>query len=177
MSVVQLRERYREVFGEDTRSKHRTCLWRQVAWRIQAEAEGGLSERAKRLAEELARDADVRIRVPRAAFETGAAAQGAAAEAPGRPAATALMSAVTEASTPKVFPCGVRDARLPAPGTVLARQYRGTDVRVSVREGGFEYAGRVYRTLSGVAREVTGTHWNGFHFFGLAKRHAPATGR
>jgi hypothetical protein len=61
----------------------------------------------------------------------------------------------------------VRDSRLPAPGTVLSRDYRGQRLEVTVLEQGFEYDGVVYRSLSAVARAVTGTHWNGWAFFGL----------
>src|ERR1019366_7657683 len=62
MTVGQLKERYREVFGEDSRSNHKQFLFRRIAWRIQANVEGGLSERARRRALEIANDADLRIR-------------------------------------------------------------------------------------------------------------------
>jgi hypothetical protein len=61
MTVGQLHDRYVEVFGEPVRSRHRQYLIRRIAWRLQANAEGGLSERALRRAEELANDADVRL--------------------------------------------------------------------------------------------------------------------
>jgi hypothetical protein len=53
------------------------------------------------------------------------------------------------------------------PGTVLTREYRGGEVRVTVLDRGFECEGQVYRSLTAVAKAVTGSHWNGFHFFGL----------
>jgi hypothetical protein len=65
MKVGELREKYIEVFGEQTRSFHKDYLRKRIAWRIQALAEGDLSERARRRAEELANDADLRIRTPR----------------------------------------------------------------------------------------------------------------
>ena len=65
MSVAQLREKYAEVFGEATTTGNRTWLQRRIAWRIQAHAEGDLSECAKQRAVELARDADLRITAPR----------------------------------------------------------------------------------------------------------------
>jgi len=65
MSVGQLKEKYREVFGEETRSNHKQFLFRRIAWRIQANAWGGLSERARRRALEIANDADLRIRAPK----------------------------------------------------------------------------------------------------------------
>jgi hypothetical protein len=68
MTVNELRERYREVFGEESRSRNKQFLWKRIAWRTQALEEGGLSERARRRAMELAKDADIRIRPPRDVF-------------------------------------------------------------------------------------------------------------
>lgn len=65
MTVGQLRQKYIEAFGEESRSNHRQFLFRRIAWRIQALAEGGLSERARRCALEIANDADLRIRAPK----------------------------------------------------------------------------------------------------------------
>ena len=59
-TLAGLREKYREVFQEDTRSRHREHLFRRIAWRLQALAEGDLSERARGRAREIARDADLR---------------------------------------------------------------------------------------------------------------------
>lgn len=70
-----------------------------------------------------------------------------------------------------------RDPRLPAPGTVIERDYQGQVIRVKVLDEGFEYAGETYRSLSTVAKVATGTIWNGFLFFGLTpypKRKAQA---
>ena len=68
MTVGQLRQKYLEVFGEESRSNHKQFLFRRIAWRIQALAEGGLSERARRRALEIANDADLRIRAPKTKF-------------------------------------------------------------------------------------------------------------
>ena len=65
MSVRQVRARYVDVFGEPPRSRHRVHLVRRIAWRMQALAEGDLTERARRRAAELARDADLRLGAPR----------------------------------------------------------------------------------------------------------------
>lgn len=62
MTVKELRGRYVEVFGETTRSGNKDWLWKRIAWRMQANAEGGLSERARRRAEEIANDADLCMR-------------------------------------------------------------------------------------------------------------------
>ena len=65
MTISQLRDRYAEVHGEPSRSRHKMHLIRKIAWRLQALAEGDLSERARRRAEELANDADVRVMPPK----------------------------------------------------------------------------------------------------------------
>ena len=57
--------------------------------------------------------------------------------------------------------------RLPIAGTVLTRKYRGRQVETKVLPNGFECEGQVYRSLSAVAKAVTGSHWNGHLFFGL----------
>ena len=62
-----------------------------------------------------------------------------------------------------------RDPRLPPAGTVLQRVYRHHTIEVKVLLSGFEYAGEHYASLSSIAQRVTGTRWNGFHFFGLKK--------
>ena len=55
----------------------------------------------------------------------------------------------------------------PIAGTRLVREYDGVEHHVTVRSDGFEYQGRPYRSLSAVARAITGTRWNGPMFFGL----------
>jgi hypothetical protein len=65
LSVNQLIRRHEEVFGEEWRSRHKRCLVRRIAWRLQASEEGGLSERALQRAQELAVDADLRVTAPR----------------------------------------------------------------------------------------------------------------
>ena len=148
MTVGQLKEKYAEVFGEETRSHHKHFLFRRVAWRIQALAEGGLSERARRRALEIANDADLRVRAPKTTFEQDfSLSSGNAVK--GRVVAKA-------------------DPRLPAPGGTVERRYKGRDIVVKIREEGFEYEGKLFKSLSAIAGEVTGTKWNGFLFFGCA---------
>jgi Protein of unknown function (DUF2924) len=55
----------------------------------------------------------------------------------------------------------------PIAGTQLVREWKGVEHIVTVRDDGFEYQGRPYKTLSSVARLITGTRWNGWIFFGL----------
>jgi hypothetical protein len=140
LTIGQLRQRFAELFGEATSASNRTWLVKRIVWRLQALAEGDLSERARRRAAELARDADLRLNPPR--------------------------SQTTDATPPEPVsvPTPV-DHRLPPPGTILARPYKGQLVQVQVLTEGFAYAGRVYPSLSAVAKAVTGSHCNGFHFF------------
>src|SRR5215475_2014 len=65
MSTSDLRRRYAEVFGDQPPSWNRVWMLKRLAWRLQAQAEGGLSERARRRAEELANDADLRLNAPK----------------------------------------------------------------------------------------------------------------
>lgn len=155
MTVTELRRRYAEVFGEETRSYHKAYLVRRIAWRMQANTEGDLAERARRLREralEIADDADLRMRAP----------------GPARPPGPAFLAAQTPASATAALPAA-SDSRLPMPGALLTREYRGRMIRVRVLPKGFDYEGTIYRSLSAVAQAVTGAHWNGYLFFGLEK--------
>src|SRR5688572_5895655 len=124
MTPALLREKYLEVFGEPSRSGNKDFLFKRLAWRIQSLAEGTLSERARRRAEELARDADLRTTLPRPPKQQ----PDAAARTARLPAPTALTA----------------HDRLPLPGTVLTRKYRGRQVETKVLPHGFEYEGQVY---------------------------------
>lgn len=55
-------------------------------------------------------------------------------------------------------------------GARLVREWNGRTHTVTVQEEGFIYAGRSYRSLTAIAREITGAHWSGPRFFGLARR-------
>ena len=151
LSAGQLRQRFAELFGETTKASNRTWLIKRLAWRLQALAEGDLSERARRRAAELARDADLRLNPPQ-----------------------------RQTTTPTATPEPVRlptpvDDRLPPPGTILTRPYKGQLVQVQVLTEGFAYAGRVYTSLSAVAKAVTGSHTNGYHFFRNTLNHRKET--
>lgn len=148
MTVGQLRARFAEVFGEATAANNRTWLVRRIAWRLQAAAEGGLSERARARAAELAGESTLRV------------------TAPAGPGAEPPATGPTKSGT--LRPAG--DRRLPPPGSILVRKYKGVEVRVTVRPDGFEYAGEVYGSLSAAAHAVTGSHCNGFAFFGLTAK-------
>jgi len=63
-----------------------------------------------------------------------------------------------------------RDSRLPGAGSVMRRTYRGELHEVTIRERDVEYRGQSFRSLSTVARHITGTAWNGNAFFGRSSR-------
>jgi len=157
MTVGQLRQKYLGVFGEESRSNHKQFLFRRIAWRIQALAEGGLSERARRRALEIANDADLRIRAPK----------------------TKIGPDVTLDPTLSVSRkvASALDPRLPPPGTYLEREYKGRRVIVKVLVNGFEFDGEIYRSLSAIASEVAGTKWNGFLFFNLTSTEENSNGK
>ena len=60
-----------------------------------------------------------------------------------------------------------RDRRLPVTGSILRRKYKGGVIVVKVLEKGFEYNGKIYKSLTQISEEVTKSHWSGYEFFGL----------
>ena len=64
----------------------------------------------------------------------------------------------------------IRADSRPLPGTRLVREWQGVQHVVTVRADDFEFEGRPYRSLSAIARHITGTRWNGWTFFGLRQR-------
>src|SRR4051794_635355 len=132
LTTKELRGRYAELFGEATPANNRVWLLRRIAWRLQARAEGGLSERARRRAAELADESGLRLNPPTLR----------------RPAARAIEA-------PAAGRPGAVDRRLPPPGTVLCRGYKGREVRVRVLAAGVEYEGKTFPSLSAAAKAVT----------------------
>jgi hypothetical protein len=62
-----------------------------------------------------------------------------------------------------------QDSRLPLPGTLLTRKWKGRTLLVEVLAKGFRYENRHYFSLSAIALTITGTRWNGLTFFGLTR--------
>ena len=146
MTVDQLRTKYSEVFGETTNGRHKDWLIKRIAWRMQANAEGDLTERARKRAMELANDADIRMNPPRSR----------------KLSEGALERTITT-------PVAIEASRELLPGIKLQRDYKGQRISVTVLAKGFLYEGECYKSLTAVAKAVTGKHWNGFHFFNLRK--------
>jgi hypothetical protein len=146
-NMADLRKKYQEVFQEETRCYHREHLFRRIAWRLQALAEGDLSERARGRAQQIAQDGDLRINAPRDFFNVGG----------------------DRIHTPAGRNGREPDRRLPLPGTLLTRKWKGRTALVEVLAKGFRYENRQYSSLSAIATAITGTRWNGLAFFGLTR--------
>jgi hypothetical protein len=142
LTVAELQLRYRRLFGRESRSRNRDWLFKKVAFRMQEVRRGGLSERAKRRACELAKGSYLRSRPPK-------------------------DFCPEPAPPPQAHP---KDSRLPAVGTVLTREHSGETHAITVLADGFEYRGKTYPSLSRIAKVVTGTSWNGFLWLGLDQR-------
>src|SRR2546423_6769458 len=145
-SVSVLRQKYREVFAEETPCRHRQHLFRRIAWRLQALAEGDLSARARQRAGEIARDADFRLVAPKGFF---------------------TLDSGPIALAPAVRDQRRQDGRLPLPGTILSRQWKGQTILVEVLTDGFRFANRHYSSLSGIAVAVVRAPPDGIHVLGF----------
>ncbi len=152
MTVPELQDRYTTVLREATRSRNKANLIRRIAWRLQANEEGDLSERARRRAMELAAESVVRLSAPRHI--------------------PAPASERTRTAPISISP----DNRLPMPGAIITREYKGETVTVHVLPDGFEYQGEIHQSLTAVVEAVTGKHWNGYHFFRLGQKGANGNG-
>ena len=144
MTVSKLVERFESLVGEKCRSRNKRYLIRRIAWRLQANSEGDLSERAKARAAELALDSEVRVTPPRETIQPRLVTS----DVQSRPAL---------------------DQRLPPPGSMLHRDYKGRQIRVLIVNNGFEYEGQLFKSLRAVANAITGSHVNGFQCFGLGR--------
>jgi len=151
LSVPELRERWREVFGEETTQRHRQYMVKRLAWKLQSDAYGGLSEEAQARLTELQRE--FKENPPETWFK-GARHNRAPTPPPPK----------------RLAP--VRDARAPKIGTVLARDYKGHRITVRVIDGGYEWRGTIFKSLSAVADAINGSNCSGVAFFGLSGRGA-----
>jgi len=141
MPVADLQVEWLKLYGEPTRSRNRQFLFRRLAWRIQELQHGGLSDVAKDRIDKLAPDF-TRARTLAAASTT-------------LPGEHRLH----------------RDPRIPSPGTLIVKAYKGRELRVAVREDGLELDGTMYATATALAKAVTGSKSiNGWLFLGITKR-------
>ena len=140
MDTTALIAKYTELFGKPPRVKNREALWKRCAWKVQEARSGGLSESAKSKLEELIAQIDLPLGESQRSV--------AGVLAPTRTARTGALSV----------------------GTTLTRTWHDQTIEVRVVEGGFEFGGIVYKSLSATAKAITGQHWNGPLFFGLVAR-------
>ena len=145
MGVAELEQQHRKLFGEEPPNSHRQFLFRKIAWRLQADREGGLPESARELARAIATDAPLRNRV--------------VSNAGKRRAGFPIEQSATITITPG------HASRLPMPGGLIVKQFKDQTIVVKVVDDGFEYDDRRYSSLSAIAQEITGTKWNGFFVF------------
>lgn len=136
-SFKELNGRYKELFGKAETASHKTYLFRRVAYKLQELEYGGLSQKTKNRLCELIKEYDP---INNSAF---------------RPAPSRLNASNS------------KDRRLPIPGTMINKEYKGSRYQVKVLENGFEHKEKIYSSLSAIAKEITGAHWNGYLFFSL----------
>jgi hypothetical protein len=147
LSVNELRDKFAEVLGYGTGSRNRQFLIRKLTWGIQARQWGDISPEARARAHELADFRFLRVRFPKDMAVT--------------------LPDTESARVKRIRVAFARDPRLPMPGAMIMKEHEGRQIAVRVLEDGFEFEGRRYRSLSAIAKEATGTNWNGFIFFGL----------
>jgi hypothetical protein len=148
MTPGELRQRHQELFGYPSHSGNKQFLVKRLAWRWQVMRSPDFEVRIKRLREralEIACDADLRIRPPRQQLVSN--------------------FAPNEAATGLLFRVVKGDGRLPQPGTIITREYKGRKLQVTVRQGGFDFEGQRFKSLSALAKHISGSHVNGFVFF------------
>ena len=81
-----------------------------------------------------------------------------------------LDALADEVEGKKVRKSVIADPRNPVIGTRLVREWNGAEHVITVLKDGFDWQGRRYKSLSAIARDITGTQWNGYRFFGLRER-------
>jgi len=141
-SFLELKAIYKEVYGSGTApSSNKIYLWRKIAYKLQEVEHGGLSAQAQGKIKEFIHKYDP---VNNKTLRPGGDSNN---------------------KDKKLKPS--RDKRLPIPGTIITKEYKGTSLEVKILEKGFEYNNKLYRSLTAIAKEVTSAHWNGYLFFGL----------
>ena len=153
MPPRELRKVYRLTFGRETTSGNRAWLVRTISNRLREIEESHQRPRALAMAEAFSKDLGCEDGFFRY-LQT-------------LPPVVPLPRIPEEAFAPQ-HASRARDPRIPPLGTVLVRHFGDRDYRVTVTDEGFMLGRHRYRSLSAVAKAITGKHWNGFRFFGLA---------
>jgi hypothetical protein len=141
-TLGELKAKYEELFpGQNAPSNNKVFLWRKIAYRLQEQTYGGISAETQSKIQQLIQQYDP---INNKALRPNLAAEN--------------QSKKNNLS---------RDKRLPIPGTVITKEYKGISLQVKVLDTGFEYNSKIHKTLTAIAKEITGAHWNGYLFFNL----------
>ncbi|MFA5146793.1 MAG: DUF2924 domain-containing protein [Candidatus Omnitrophota bacterium] len=142
LNAYELQEAYKGLFKEPGEFSHnRRYLIRRIAYRLQELEYGSISEKAQKRIKELIAKYD--------------------------PINNKVLRPDPEAANQNYSYRPFRDKRLPIPGSKIIRMYKGKKLEVKVLERGFEYEGKIYKSISAVTLVITGTNWNAFDFFKL----------
>ena len=140
--IPELQNEFEALFdGQKARSDNKVYLIRKIAYRLQELEYGGLSQKTQNRLKELI----------------------ALYDPVNNKAIRPKVSVETQARTKTRG----RDTRLPIPGTIITKDYRGKKHQVKILEKGFEYEGKIYKHLTAIADKITSAHWNGYNFFNL----------
>lgn len=142
-TLPEIQKRYEELFNAaEAPCVNKPYLIKKIAYKLQETTYGGLSDNARAQIAELIEKYDpVNNKT--------------------------LRPQVVSAGKNVVSIPFLRDKRLPIPGTIIYKKYKGQNIHVKVLEKGFEYKDKYYRSLTAIAYDITGAHWNGFSFFSL----------
>ena len=141
-SLDELKQKYQELFDDKPAvSSNKVYLWRKIAYRMQELEYGKVGDETQGRIQQLIQQYDP---INNKALRP----DGGVEYQPKKSSRS-------------------RDNRLPIPGTIITKEYKGTKLEVKILESGFEYNNKTYKTLTAIAKEVTGAHWNGYLFFNL----------
>lgn len=141
-TIPELQKEFEALFdGQKASSNNKVYLVRRIAYRLQELEYDGLSQKTQNRLKELI----------------------ALYDPVNNKAIRPKVSVETQARTKTRG----RDTRLPIPGTIITKDYRGKKHQVKILEKGFEYEGKIYKHLTAIADKITGAHWNGYNFFNL----------
>jgi len=155
LSREELSAHWERAYGTVLSAGIRTeLLRRSAAWHCQARCLGGFTAETNRLLRAAMRDVEAKT----------SSGQGQPADQPDLPVSRGTSVAASEVSVSRR---GKGERRKLAPGARLLREWNGRTHVVDVVESGFVFEAKVYRSLTAIARTITGTHWSGPRFFGL----------
>ncbi len=151
MTTAELKAAYIEVFNERPHSHRRLWLHSRVAWGIQAKADRGMSQRFIEHGLKHADLSDIRMHAPRSIK-------------PKQPEPEPTTEPGPQVESEQ------RDPRIPAPGSVLERDFKGRKISIKILPHGFEWNGNVYPSFSKAVKTATGQSYSPYAFFKLGPK-------